>query len=128
MKKRLYLVITIVIFSFVTNSCSDDDADTQSCDVSTESYTTQSNGTVTYTVTANSGSTVTSITYEGTNGPVTVSNPGGNFNLSVNVEAGTTISLNAKGTAVKGQIRAYFTFTGNGGNEVSEKLKVCPGE
>ncbi|POY36352.1 hypothetical protein C3K47_11435 [Solitalea longa] len=130
MKKSLYITLTALILSVTINSCSkNEEADTQTCDISAESYITNSEGTVTYTVTASGdNSSISSISYTGADGAVTVNNPNTSFSQSVNVHKGTMINLNAKGTAIKGQLRASYVFTGNGGAELKESLKVCPGE
>ncbi|UKJ05782.1 hypothetical protein [Solitalea lacus] len=128
-KPRHTIIVIILLISVTLFTCSKSDADTVSCDFSTESYTTNNDGTVTYTVTKEgNGSTISSITYRGTDGVITVPNPGDNFTLSAPVKKGTVITLNVKGTAVEGQLRAQYKFISTTGTEQGNAFRACPGD
>lgn len=94
------------------------------CDVSTTAYTTKSDGTVKYTVPKIGNSEVTTITYQGANGQVTVNEPELPFEIAVNTKAGTSINVSAKGRT-SSRIVVEYNFTGTEGGETQQNTAEC---
>lgn len=123
-KRSSAYLLTGLLFT-VISSCTDNDekSNIRDCDVSATAYTTQNDGTVKYTVPQIGNSEVNSVTYVGTNGPVTVNDPVLPFEISVNTKAGTSINVSAKGRT-SSRIVVEYDFTGGNG-EMQKSSAEC---
>lgn len=125
MIKRSSTFLLTGLLCAVISSCTDNDekSNIRDCDVSATAYTTQNDGTVKYSVPQIGNSEVNSITYIGTDGPVTVNDPVIPFEVSVNTRAGTSINVSAKGRT-SSRIVVEYDFTGGNG-EMQKSSAEC---
>lgn len=71
--------------------------------------------TVTYRATASAASTISTLTYRGAAGPVTVTRPPAMWEALVPLEPGVAPSITASGTAKDGQIAVIIRAMGQSG-------------
>ena len=72
-------------------------------------------GQLQYDVSATGSATVTSITYVGNTGSITVTNPVLPFEVNLQILAGATISIAVEGLTPTGNITGGYTFLANTG-------------
>lgn len=79
-----------------------------------------------YNASRTGSSTVSSLTYGGANGPVSVNNPSLPFNQTLSVPAGAEVFISVRGTARGGELKAGHAFT-DGAAEI-EQIEVTCGD
>ena len=117
--KRLFLLALLFVTGLVIFvSCNKSSNNSKECTASPSSAPAPSDGMASYFVNATDPSTViSSITYQGTNGPVTLGPTQLPWNASVFVKNGALISVSAVGSG-NGKLTAGYAFN-NGTDSVS---------
>lgn len=118
------LLISLLAFSAVIIfSCSKDD-NSLTCDVSPDTYVLTADATVTYSVTITGSVSVSTIKYQGTSGPVTLSNPTVPFSIVLPLASGLPSTIEAIGTTNGGTITAAYNVEYSPGN-TQEDDETC---
>jgi len=109
--------VWFLIFVTILLSCSKKNDTPKTCTVSPTTMTATAAGSLQYDVSLTGAATVSSITYAGNTGSITVNNPVLPFSVNLNVLAGASISITVLGVAPAGtNIKAGYIFVENSGS------------
>lgn len=105
MKKLSIVFLAVLALSFVLTSCSKDkDNDNKQCTAKTAQETATVNVNVTYFASKTGEGNVTSLTYQGPTGAVTVNDPKLPYQVTVTIPAGKAIGISVTGVMTNGKI------------------------
>jgi hypothetical protein len=114
------LICIIALFS-----CSKKDTP-KTCTVSPATMTASAAGSLQYDVSTTGAATISSITYAGNSGTVTVNSPALPFEVNLNVLKGASISISVSGTAPAGtNIKAGYIFVEDSGMNPVNVQATC---
>jgi hypothetical protein len=89
---------------YIISGCSKSSSSNNNCNFSTGSGTAAAGAQVTYAASGTGSASVSSITYNGVNGTVKVSNPSLPWSTSINFPNGGPVGISAVGTASNGAV------------------------
>ena len=98
------MISGIVLFIYIISGCSKSSSSNNNCNFSTGSTTAPSGAEVSYSASGKGSASLSSITYQGINGQVTVSNPALPWSISFGYANGGSVELSAEGTATNGGV------------------------
>lgn len=99
-----WMVSGIVLFIYIISGCSKSSPSKNNCNFSTGLATAPSGAEVSYSATGKGSASLSSVTYQGVNGPVTISNPSLPWSISFGYANGGSVELSAEGTATNGGV------------------------
>jgi hypothetical protein len=100
----LKIGLAFVLCFYIISGCSKSSSSNNQCNFSTGSATAGSGAQVTYSVSGQGTSSVSSVTYQGANGQVKVSNPSLPWSVSIGFPNGGSVGVSAVGTASNGGV------------------------
>jgi hypothetical protein len=118
---RVWLLALIILFS-----CSKKEDTPKTCTLSLTPMAATTAGSLQYDVSVTGTATISSITYVGNSGNVTVNNPALPFSANFNVLSGASIAISAVGVAPAGSnIKVSYIFAPNAGANPTTAQASC---
>ena len=125
MKRTLTYFAVAFLSAMIISACKKDDNDTYDCPISL-SVKAPADGLVVYSVTVESGAGKANlITYQGTSGKITLTNPDLPFNVTIDVKKDGLISIATNVTAMHGKIAVGYTFSDPGAVNPEVQTQYC---
>ena len=110
------MVLGFIVLTYLFSDCSKSSSSgNNQCNFSTGSTTAPMGAQVTYSATGVGNASLSSVTYQGVNGQVVVSNPSLPWSVNLNFSNGGNVSLSAVGSASSGAtITLSYGITSSG--------------
>lgn len=118
------MIAGIVMIIYIISGCSKSSQSKNNCNFSTGQVTAPSGAEITYTASAKGSASLSSVTYQGLTGQVTVSNPSLPWSISFGYANGGSVELSAEGNATNGGVLT-LTYGINAGGSFNADTVAC---